>query len=436
MKDWIALLVGRWVGILVGTFLVAVLMYVVDGCFAKAQADMFDTARQMMRLDQGRADTSGVTLRGGAGLSTGQPVGTGTMFRGQATMGSPCGAFDFAASFQQMFEEIPDLLEGLGSQFVAGLPMLALCYASPTACDIMKHVQALSNVVLQSRYASCQATQNAMAYGGLRLRGGAISQCLEDEANKGSALSVALRTCNGQMSGLRLPSGATGPEAHLIQDTLAAAGATTETQTLARTLLGEVTLRANNGQLGSDHSRPQAAMLAQYEAHRQTSDAALRTAVQELRDTGQVSEATLRSVSVPGQAMPQAALDALRQLQQDPVRYESLLGKLSTGLAVTQLTWQCQELQEQLTAATEANTHLTDEEKRLLEKRYDGLRRDLAAVMQKKDVLEKHLQPAIDALLSEYAAVQEVATKAGLRAPSVSTPQMPYRRQQPSGYSQ
>jgi hypothetical protein len=275
-----------------------------------------------------------------------------------------------------------------------------------------------------------------MAYGGLRLRGGTIAQCLEDEANAGHSISVALRTCNGATTGLRLPSGANGPEVNLIQDTLAAAGATTETQTLAKALLGEVTLRANNGQLGSDHNRPQAAMLAQYEAHRQTSDAALRAAVQELRDTGQVSDASLRAVSVPGQAMPKAALDALRLLQQDPVRYESLLGKLSTGLAVTQLTWQCQELQEQLTAATDANTHLTDEEKRLLEKRYEALRRDLAAVVHKKEVLESHLQPAIDALLREYNAVQDVATRAGLRAPRVSTPHMPYRRQMPSGYSQ
>jgi hypothetical protein len=403
---------------------------------ATTSADLFDTARSSMNTTIGRADTSGVSIRGGASLSTGIAPGSTTVFRGQAQMGGTCGAFDFAESFKEAFESIPEVIEGMIGQVIQNIPMLALCYASPTLCDLSKHWQALVNALLQAKYAQCQSVQNGMAYAGLRLRGGQISQCLEDEANVGHSISVALKTCNGQATGFRLPSGANGPEVNLIQDTLAAAGATTETQTLAKALLGEVTLRATNGQLGSDHHRPQAALLAQYETQRQASDAALRAAVQELRDTGQVSESTLRAVSVPGQAMPRAALDALRLLQQDPVRYESLLGKLSTGLAITQLTWQCQELQEQLTAATDANTHLTDEEKRLLEKRYEALRRDLAAVMQKKEVLEKHLQPAIDALLSEYSAVQDVATRAGLRAPTLRAPQMPYKRQQPSGFSQ
>jgi primosomal protein N'' len=111
-----------------------------------------------------------------------------------------------------------------------------------------------------------------------------------------------------------------------------------------------------------------------------------------------------------------------------------MIQKLSTGLAITQLTWECAQLQEDLTASTEANAHLTDEEKRLLEKRYESIRRDLAAVMQKKEVLEKHLQPAIDALLSEYTAVQSTATRAGITAPAVVAPQMRYRTQQPAGY--
>ena len=55
-------------------------------------------------------------------------------------------------------------------------------------------------------------------------------------------------------------------------------------------------------------------------------------------------------------------------------------------------------------------------------------------MIAKKEVLERHLQPALEALLTEYTAVQDSATRAGLRAPVQGTPVMPYRTQSPAGY--
>ena len=97
---------------------------------------------------------------------------------------------------------------------------------------------------------------------------------------------------------------------------------------------------------------------------------------------------------------------------------------------------ECADLQDQLNAASDVNSHLTDEERRLIERRIEALSRDLKQVIDKKAVLEQHFQPALDALLHEYSAVREVATRAGLAAPAVVTPRMPYRTQMPSGYAQ
>jgi hypothetical protein len=403
---------------------------------ATAHADLFDTARQAVRTDLGRADMSGVTIRGGASLSSGLSPSSVTLLRGQGQVGGPCGSFDFATSLTQAFDELPDLFEALVGQVLQSVPMLALCYASPTLCDLAKHWQALVNMAVQAKYAQCQQIQMAMAYGGLRLRGGQISQCLEDEVANGRSITEALRTCNGDVTALRTPGGGRAPRVELMQDTLHAAGASPEMQTLARSLLGEVTLSANNGQLGTQQDRPQAAMLQRYEGHRQESDAALRQAIDALRATGQVSDATLQAVSVPGQPLPRAALEALATLQQDPVRYESLLQKLTTGLAITRLTWECTEVQEQLAGAIDANQELTDEQRRLLERRLAALQRGLHHVMAKKEVVERHLQPAVEALLQEYTAVQDSATRAGLRAPTLVPSATPYRTQQPSGYGQ
>ena len=80
----------------------------------------------------------------------------------------------------------------------------------------------------------------------------------------------------------------------------------------------------------------------------------------------------------------------------------------------------------------EANQELTDEQRRLLEKRLEALQRDLSQVIAKKEVLERHLQPALDALLTEYTAMQDSATPAACE-PRPGIPVMPYRTQAPAG---
>ena len=62
--------------------------------------------------------------------------------------------------------------------------------------------------------------------------------------------------------------------------------------------------------------------------------------------------------------------------------------------------------------------------------------RELDQVAQKKAMIERHLQPALEAVLSEYSAVQQEAARVGLRAPALTPPPMPYRGQAPGGYGQ
>ena len=138
---------------------------------ARAQS-LFDDARAATPQLYGTADHTGVTLRGGVDLRTYLNPQTTTLFRTDARIGGTCGAFDFGASVQQAFEDIPALFEALGEALLANMPMLVLCYTSPTLCDLYKHFQSLVNAVIQARYAQCQGLQNAAAAAGLMLRGG------------------------------------------------------------------------------------------------------------------------------------------------------------------------------------------------------------------------------------------------------------------------
>ena len=130
--------------------------------------------------------------------------------------------------------------------------------------------------------------------------------------------------------------------------------------------------------------------------------------------------------------MPRVALDAFKALQ-DPIRREAFIGQLTTRSALTQLTWECHELQDQLLAAAEGNQHLTDEQRRLLEKRFETLHRSLVQLREKLEVAEGY-QTALDGLMQEYARVQQTATTYGVQAPTRHLPPMMFDTQTPAGW--
>jgi hypothetical protein len=59
----------------------------------------------------------------------------------------------------------------------------------------------------------------------------------------------------------------------------------------------------------------------------------------------------------------------------------------------------------------------------------------LAQLLAKVDVRDKYVAPAVDALMREYAALQETAARVGLAAPAVQVRPSRYGRQVPGGYS-
>jgi len=401
-----------------------------------SHADLFDDARRAIRIQEPRMDSSGISVRGGVHVQTGQQASSINLLRATARTGGGCGSFDFVTSLTQAFEEMPDVFLGLLGAAISNLPMLVLCYASPSLCDLAKHWQGIINLAIQARYAQCQQMQTAMAYLGMQLRGGATSQCLEDEVNQGSDISSAMNRCYRELNQVRSPRGGNQQSVELVGETLQAAGANAEVQALAENLLGTITISAGNGGITHSQTRRPGAFLQRFERHQNDARQALVQAIAEYRTTGQVAPETLRAASVPGQPVPLAAIEALAAFEQDPLRYETSIGKLTTGLAATRLRWECDELQETLQAAADGNSHLTDAQREAISRRIEAVQRELTNVLGKATVIQQHLQPALTELLQQYAAVQEMATKAGVRAPSVKPPATPFRGQQPMGYRQ
>lgn len=402
---------------------------------APVQADLFRAARAATDVRLGQADTAGVTLRGGTNLRTYLGGQTPTLFQTQVNVGGSCGAFDFAGSLQQAFDEIPALFEGLIEAALANMPMLILCYASPTLCDLAKHFQALVNTVIQARYAQCQSIQTAMAAAGLKLRGGQTAQCLEDAQQAGAPLHTALERCLSTVQQLRSPLGHRATQVELVKETLQAAGADATTVALARHLLGEVTLSAGGSTLGTQQQRPPSSLHARYEQLQTATATQLRQAAATVASGGTPAPALWQDLSLPGQPLPRAALAALAALQADPVRQDTYLQKLATGLALVRLTWEVRELHDQLAAAETVNAQLSDEQRRLLERRLAALQQELTRVVQAKDTAERHVLPVLEDLLREHATVQQEATRLGLQVPATpAVPPTPFRGQVPIGF--
>ena len=177
-----------------------------------AEAGLYEDAKQTIHVDVvPQRDHSGVSVRGGMSLKTGEKAHSATLFRAQAHSGSSCSAFDFRGSMKAAFEEFPEMLEALVKEIVGQLPLLAACYASPTICDLYKHYQGLMNALIQAKYGHCQAIQNAMMYAGKRLAGGEESNCLAVMQGRGFPIHKALQIsfgeciCNSRTKG-SLPS--------------------------------------------------------------------------------------------------------------------------------------------------------------------------------------------------------------------------------------
>lgn len=396
-------------------------------------ADAFTDARRAINMQTSVRDSSAVGVRAGIGLATGAQSASTTLFRSQATVGGGCAGFDFRESMVDAFRSMPQLFESLLEAVIHEMPMLGLCYLSPTLCQLGQHFQSLLNIAIQAKYGQCQNIQLAAMYAGKRLRGGEEGRCLEDQASAGASLPEAMRKCTGDMTSTRSPLGVPRENVNLIQEALEAAGASPETQTLARNVFGEVRL-STGGKLTVQAEQDPNGVLGLYEGHKSEARAALQAVVDEYAATGTVQPETLRQASIPGRPLPMAAAEALAAFKDDPVRGETFLDNLSTSEAVVQLTWQCHELENQIAAAIADNPHMSDAERAPIQQRFEAVRRQLLQLTQKLTASQM-VQGDLDTLLREYTKVQSVATQAGMAAPLRRLPPMPFGKQQPSGVS-
>ena len=73
-------------------------------------------------------------------------------------IGSDCGKINIDGTLKSAFGKFlsGDYFKGMAQDILAGAPMLAACYMSPTWCAILKHTQLSANFLTQTRLNQCQ----------------------------------------------------------------------------------------------------------------------------------------------------------------------------------------------------------------------------------------------------------------------------------------
>ena len=406
-----------------------------------AQADLFDDAVSALtndNLDAASLDHLGQSLRGG--LVAGYPRYTPgpTPLHG-FEISTPCGSFSFG---QGLIDNLAGMLDptaiiagiqqtamNLLGAAISQLPMVGLCYAAPTMCDIVKYLQDLINELIQFKALSCQQAETLLTGLGGRFRKHAETQCLGKKMAGGMTMERAQIACSTSASDMRQaitdhatgkPIGDSGSDgsSKLIEDTLTRADAPQEIKDFALALLGEVEIKAGGGgEVDIDIQAPAKRLHDEYEIE-------IDQMISEIEDCVNIVEAgnplvydKRRNVSLPGMAMPDAVLKGLADIRaHDPAAYVQYAGKLAGNLVMLRLSWKIHETRDLLEEGTIDNTRLSEAELEIMQARLNRLMRESDRFISEKALAERHLLPIMQEIVADRRERQIAAFEATLSA--------------------
>lgn len=405
-----------------------------------AWADLFDDALDALsnnNLDAASLDNVGQALRGG--LAAGYPQYTPgpTPLHG-FEISTPCGSFSFG---QGLIDNLTGMLDpsaiiagiqqtatSLLSGLISQLPMVSLCYAAPTMCDIVKYLQDFVNEMLQFKGLSCSQAEAVLSGLGGKLRKHVQSRCVGRKLEKGKTLEKAEDECARSANQMRggiidhasgKPVGQGDGNSRLLEDTLTRAAAPQEIKDFVKDLLGEVEIKGDgDAGIDVDVQAPTKRLHDEYGIERQQVINELHDIVVNVVGSGsQVPYDKRKLVSLPGMAMPDAVLRALHDISEgDPAAYDDYLNKMGGNFAMLKLSWKVNEARDLLEEGTIDNTQLSDAEIDILQARLDRLLRERDRFVSEKELMERHALPIMREVLAHQREQQDVASGAALIA--------------------
>ena len=382
-----------------------------------AAADLFDDAVDALsnnNLEAASLDNLGQALRGG--LAAGYPQYTpGPSVLHGFDISTPCGSFSFGQGLVDNLAGMLDpsaVISGIQSTAtsligaaISQLPMVGLCYAAPTMCDIVKYLQDLVNEIIQFKGLSCSQAETMLTGLGGKLRRHVESECVGKRLRSGMTIDKAQAACLGSTaSGVveHAPTGHTDGNSRLIEDTLARADASQEIMDFANDLLGEVEIEGDSdGGIDIDIQAPKKRLHDEYEIERQQMVNEINDSVNIVGAGNALPLDKRKASSLPGLAMPDAVLRGLWDIQQsDPAAYNDYLAKMGGTFAMLKLSWKVNETRDLLEEGKIGNTQLSEAEMEIMEARLNRLIRERDRFIGEKELMERHVLPIMREVLA------------------------------------
>ena len=398
-----------------------------------AWADLFDDALQALsnnNIEAASLDHLGQALRGG--LAAGYPQYTPgpTPLHG-FDISTPCGSFSFG---QGLVDNLTGMLDpsavisgiqttatNLIGAAISQLPMVGLCYAAPTMCDIVKYLQDLVNEIIQFKGLSCSQAETMLTGLGGKLRRQVETECVGRGLRSGLTVDRAQAACLGSTAAgvtEHAPAGRTDGNSRLIEDTLIRADASQEIIIFANDLLGEVQIQGDaDGGIDLDIQAPGKRLHDEYQIERQQMVNEINDSVNIVGPGNALPADKRKLVSLPGMGMPDAVLRGMWDIQQsDPAAYNDYLAKLGGTFAMLKLSWKVNETRDLLEEGKIANSQLSDAEMEIMAARLNRLMRERDRLIGEKELMERHALPVMRAILTDQRRLQQESTGAAVIA--------------------
>ena len=421
-----------------GSWIIAVLVGLLALNPVLATADLFDDAVNALsnnNLEAASLDNLGQALRGG--LAAGYPQYTpgATVLHGFA-ISTPCGSFSFGQGLVDNLAGMLDpaaVIAGIQSTAtnligaaISQLPMVGLCYAAPTMCDIVKYLQDLVNEIIQFKGLSCSQAETMLTGLGGKLRRHVETECVGKRLRSGMTIDKAQAACLGSTaSGVveHAPAGHTDGNARLIEDTLTRADASQEIKDFANDLLGEVEIEGDaDGGIDLDIQAPTKRLHDEYEIERQQMVNEINDSVNIVGGGNPLPGDKRKASSLPGLAMPDAVLRGLWDIQQtDPAAYNDYLAKMGGAFAMLKLSWKVNETRDLLEEGKIGNTQLSEAEMEIMEARLNRLERERDRFVGEKELMERHALPIMREVLAHRRQQQDKVAAGALAADADSS---------------
>ena len=425
-----------------------------------AHADLFDDAVSALtedNLDKASLDHLGQALRGG--LAAGYPQYTPgpTPLHG-FEISTPCGSFSFG---QGLIDNLAGMLDptaiiagiqqtamNLLGAAISQLPMIGLCYAAPTMCDIVKYLQDMINEIIQFKGLSCSQAETLLTGLGGRLRKSAETQCVGKKMQGGMTVEKAQIACSTSASDMRqaiidhatgkpvTDSGSDG-NSKLVEDTLTRADASQEIKDFANDMLGEVEIKAGaGGEIDIDVQAPTKRLHDEYEKEKSRFFNEIYECANVVGGGGQLAYDKRRECSLPGMATPDAVLRGLYDIgQHEPAAYQDYLNKLAANMALVRLSWMVNETRDKFEEGVIDNPDLDEASQEILELRLARLMREKDRFISEKETAERHVLPVMREIVADRRERQIAAFEATLSADvDSSSPGNRFGAQLPLGY--